>query len=753
MPKGTQKSKSQYSIMNDEHLKPSHSFMEPPPSVSSYDPFRASREPSGVEGSGNYVNVTVHRDGLTVHRRKNSTQHNLRHPNDMRVQLLKQRSHKSTNRSSSTLAQSSTGYRRSVASRKSLSRASLASSEWPSSPPVVESVRPRSGHKRGVSFQHIRRSSTASALTSPDSIHNDHYTPDLQAKARRTMTANDPAAIISSPAAYAANIRSKKEKENTPSSSSCPRVRKQPNTPSHYIRSEIRKVSTELEKACEDAFFRSSVGSSINTSLSLTDKPNPYDTPPSSVSEHTPKAVRQLPSLPVDTPTTFLARTLEETRNKIAARSAAEGADPAKFNEILATLEKIMPPDMRQQDKRAVSAPEAKLSLELNFLPIISEERRSDEDLAATERYRSVTAPVSKREEEKKRDPHVIRVVPASSPVAPRSVRQRTEEPQDQSHDASSAEPTITNSKNLTAPTLADRLMRKKSSDSVAGLKGADVSAKDEHSKKKISWLQKLKGAAPTEEIDEPTLNSLPESWRELDDRVTAPANARPNTHARDKKPQPIKVINVNVDPPTLTTSIEEFPMRPAQAKGLAKWFGKKSNKNPKITATTPAEEPADPFAASSYSTTPPSPLPQPATPTEPTRSWFSRFLRLRPETRLLCFNTSRGRARTELMRLLNSWQAHGLRDIILFPAENIITARVDKNNALGIKPVTFRIELFVVLERGQRVGLSLGRWTQVRGAASSFRQVVDRTQKMMGERGWLVEELEKWNAMCESLG
>ena len=50
-----------------------------------------------------------------------------------------------------------------------------------------------------------------------------------------------------------------------------------------------------------------------------------------------------------------------------------------------------------------------------------------------------------------------------------------------------------------------------------------------------------------------------------------------------------------------------------------------------------------------------------------------------------------------------------------------MLTFRVDKNNALGIKPVSVRVELFVVLQNGKKIGLSLGRWTQTRGAASGF--------------------------------
>ena len=142
-----------------------------------------------------------------------------------------------------------------------------------------------------------------------------------------------------------------------------------------------------------------------------------------------------------------------------------------------------------------------------------------------------------------------------------------------------------------------------------------------------------------------------------------------------------------------------------------------------------------------------------PSTPSEPTRSWFSRFLRLKPETRILCFSIPRGRARTEIYRLLRDWQRHGISDLVYYPQDNAITARIDKNNALGIKPVSFRVELFVVLQNGRKVGLSLGRWTQTRGAASSFRRVVGVVEEVLRERGVLVEEEEKWKELEGILG
>ncbi|KAK5016923.1 serine/threonine-protein kinase gin4, partial [Cryomyces antarcticus] len=88
-PDRAERSKSGFSIMNDEHLGSSNSFHEPPPSVSSYDPFRASRDPI-VAMPRNYMNVTVHR-GKSSRKGKSVTSNSLRQPSSLRIEILKKR--------------------------------------------------------------------------------------------------------------------------------------------------------------------------------------------------------------------------------------------------------------------------------------------------------------------------------------------------------------------------------------------------------------------------------------------------------------------------------------------------------------------------------------------------------------------------------------------------------------------------------------------------------------------------------------
>ena len=71
----------------------------------------------------------------------------------------------------------------------------------------------------------------------------------------------------------------------------------------------------------------------------------------------------------------------------------------------------------------------------------------------------------------------------------------------------------------------------------------------------------------------------------------------------------------------------------------------------------------------------------------------------------------------------------------------------------LKIKPVAFIAELFVVLEHSRRAQLCLVRFTQTRGAASSFRKVVDVLDDCFSTRGMLVENEDRKRAMVDMLG
>lgn len=71
---------------------------------------------------------------------------------------------------------------------------------------------------------------------------------------------------------------------------------------------------------------------------------------------------------------------------------------------------------------------------------------------------------------------------------------------------------------------------------------------------------------------------------------------------------------------------------------------------------------------------------------------------------------------------------------------------------ALHIKPVSVAVELFTVLHHGRKANLSLARFTQEKGAKSSFERVIAALQSVLSARGLLVEDEEKREDMMAVL-
>ena len=66
--------------------------------------------------------------------------------------------------------------------------------------------------------------------------------------------------------------------------------------------------------------------------------------------------------------------------------------------------------------------------------------------------------------------------------------------------------------------------------------------------------------------------------------------------------------------------------------------------------------------------------------------------------------------------------------------------------------PVSFAVEIMTVIEHGRRNQLSIVRFTQERGAASSFHKVVDSMQTVFRPRFLLVEDKHKVKMMIKTL-
>jgi len=68
------------------------------------------------------------------------------------------------------------------------------------------------------------------------------------------------------------------------------------------------------------------------------------------------------------------------------------------------------------------------------------------------------------------------------------------------------------------------------------------------------------------------------------------------------------------------------------------------------------------------------------------------------------------------------------------------------------MKEVAFAAEVMTVIEHGKRSHLSIARFTQERGAASSFHKVVETMEAVLKCRGFLVSDERKRRMMVKTL-
>lgn len=70
----------------------------------------------------------------------------------------------------------------------------------------------------------------------------------------------------------------------------------------------------------------------------------------------------------------------------------------------------------------------------------------------------------------------------------------------------------------------------------------------------------------------------------------------------------------------------------------------------------------------------------------------------------------------------------------------------------LDLNEVAFAGECMTVIEHGKRAHLSIARFTQERGAASSFHKVVETLETVLKCRGMLVNDERKKRMMIKTL-
>lgn len=166
-------------------------------------------------------------------------------------------------------------------------------------------------------------------------------------------------------------------------------------------------------------------------------------------------------------------------------------------------------------------------------------------------------------------------------------------------------------------------------------------------------------------------------------------------------------------------------------------------------------------------------------------QNWLARFLRIKPAVNVICFQVSKFRARKEVAGVFREWRKYGMRDIVVDKAAGRIWARVDVKNcmchlfsrlllslasrhsglflastctfvaptlavfhdhtdvleALRIPSLSIAAEFHTLLHRGRRANIAIARFTQEKGAKSSFERVFEALEQILKARGLLVED------------
>ncbi|KAL7792639.1 hypothetical protein V8C37DRAFT_380175 [Trichoderma ceciliae] len=564
-------------------------------------------------------------------------------------------------------------------------------------------------HKRGVDFSHMRKRSASSA------------------HAQRGPGRSRANSIVADGIPQQVPPRPRSPTPEMPQlpNGTYPRAKGGPvlKDASLLFNEELRHFSNNIAKDCDDA-FRSSLIEDDSFSGSLTDvERKQRDSTPFSFTIDTPSEAtaptefsnkswssRPLPPLPLE----YGFKSQQTTAVNSRPASRAEDRDSSADQVNLLALPVLL---SNQSDRRVVSAPYGQVSRRTGTLPCISENPGGN--TANVEKTRIVSAPPHTPSKKANRPVSgveylnqvetSIRVVTsptAQSPVKiPEPLNVRKKKPKE----------------DLGRP-LYHHLEQPENMIKNYGHYEQDDLQPSLHSpvKKKKSWFKRSFKL----DSDETLVESKDEKPRTVSCETRQSASSS-TTAASSKKRNfsfPFWKSNRNRDS---TMIIEDH-----------------ANRNQQM-ATTKAERKEQGWHRSSSGS---------SRNIEVKQNWLTRLFRVKPATSYICMTLSRKRARQEVACLLREWRKYGIRSIQVDRERNIVFARVGAKNCLNLKEVAFAAEVMTAIEHGKKQPLSIIRFTQERGAASSFHKVVDTMRIVLTDRNLVVKDRSKQKMMIKTL-
>jgi serine/threonine-protein kinase HSL1 (negative regulator of Swe1 kinase) len=683
----------------------------------SYDPFKASR-PQHLDSTR-----PADRAKIIIHRKRSGNQEE-----DDKQDSKAARARQSSRTSASMVKGPGRGRQQKLAPpRVFASRSSLASSTRSRS---SAHMRASVGHKRGVSFSHIRKGSGSSLRKASVDVKSNAAAGRHSNHTEVTDDGGDTLRAVRETPSSTRYIRSRKAQLSpTEPFLAAPKSSRA----SQLWTDDVRQLSTNLAKDCDEAFNRSSVISEVETlnKAQLSDVQ-------SSSSERKPGSKQQFPaggqlttvktkhpsldSRPLPPPP---ARSESVNIELIEARKHAEirklfGGDesPGYLDRMVSHIDRLIQPSSPTQshvNRRASSAPvDTKHAASARPLPSIHEAygeeaspRRNTDFHKFTERKSSrvASAPEPRasnrnhyddrftRPDSNVRD--TIRVVQPSSPGSP-----------------------------VKPP--APLTIRKKSSQGGPQTPITKSDHSSNSSRRRPSGLELRQQYQAGSKLDVTTdLGRIDEDYHNNDDQFANDSNSgtivkKAGWFKRNSKlgeddfqipPRPGNPLSSQLSDTMRPHLDAPLPM-PPKKKGFSfgKLFKKRSSR-PDMTVTCEYKVPlpctnllANPAAndifdddasvqdsiaeaqrqshAGRYANQDDPRARQ----IEPQRNWLAKLFNVKPASKFICFSVSKRRARQEITTILKDWKRYGIRDVQVDKERNIVFGKVAAQNCRSLE-------------------------------------------------------------------
>ena len=533
---------------------------------------------------------------------------------------------------------------------------------------------------------------------------------------------------------YMPIIRSKKAPALEPHGPASKRPR-----PSSYFKDDARKVSTEIEKLCDEAFNRSSVAStnatprttftgdshhtsqdysSQATSVSVREDANPVH----SVPRDRAKEIRDYQHRPLPRPPatervmgtehlgSYTQRELAKTRDLLKKRAAESSMSPGYLDEIIAHLDRLMQPSavrLSEAERRALSTPDSGIPRKDTFDSIM--EKRDANYRAASEPY--------KKGHPSRKGPTIRLVGDADggkplSPVKPLSIRKKSS-----SSTPSSGSP----SRPLSTQqifTNEDFYRPKPERHYSAGLINLDHQELDRidedddkenfdpenrngtkylgqvNPPKKRGWFRRNQTQQGTNKYrpsvppskDHHRADSQNSDTQDRKRRSNAPSEESQTSEPTKPsgKGRFFKIFTTKRDSKETQQSTGDYNLDDTESIDTV---GSTRNYNPQqaymsgalVNASTQSVFKHGKNGSRDDNLMPPPPVPRAIQPQH--QNWLARFLRIKPAVHVMCFHVSKVRARKEVVAIFKDWRQFGMRDIVVDKAAGRVWARVDVKN------------------------------------------------------------------------